>query len=391
MKAKEMVRLALGVYGECPHYVRDILRKLVPATETSLFAMFKSFLDESGITGLDRASVMAGFMGNEQECDRVAEKWGKIVKPLGEFHACEFFPRLQNGNMASIYKHLSVAEAEKVAIDLIDLLEQSKLEPIGMAIDAEAFRSLHEDERRWMTAAVPYDRTWPMQGVPNNPHFAPFQYCLTYANEYTPTDEKMYITCHGHQQFESTAIRTYRDFLRIKSDWNNRLGETIAFSNAKECPLLQAADLLAYVGGWNVTKPKIEDRVVLYALEKLGISKKYVRAMDTKSIDFHLRNCPFRSTFWKGMTEPDFFEEIRSQGINVLACKDGGGMYRTDYLKRERVRVIDELDCHFLGGTNRNEALEDSTTNTRLSDAKSTNNPQDPQGNLKDQSGSELK
>jgi len=352
--------------------------------------MFKCFLDESGITNLDRASVMAGFMGNEQECDEVASSWTELVKPLGEFHACEFFPRLANGEMGTIYRHLAVSEAERVAVELIDLLSQSRLEPIGMAVDAETFRSLHEDERRWLTAAVPYDRSWSSQGVPNNSHFAPFQYCLTYANEFTPANEKMYITCHGNQQFESSALRTYRDFLALGGMRGDlRLGETISFSSAKECPLLQGADLLAYVIGWNVTKSKIRDKVALHALQQLAFPRKYVRAMDTNSLDLHLQKCPFRSTFWKGMTEPDFFEEIRSQGINVLACKDSEGMYRTEYLKREKVRVVDEFDLHLSGATNLKEIRDDSTINIRLSEEKSVTNPQEPQGNLKDQLESE--
>ena len=77
--------------------VRDILRKLTPATDTSLFAMFKAYFDEGGITKSDRAAAFAGFMGDETRCDETAMKWAEIVQPIGEFHATEFFGRGASG------------------------------------------------------------------------------------------------------------------------------------------------------------------------------------------------------------------------------------------------------------------------------------------------------
>jgi hypothetical protein len=305
--------------------------------------MLKGFFDESGIANKDRSCVVAGFAGRSDECDRVEVEWRMLVKPLGNFHACEFFPRTAEGKMTGIYKDLNVSEAEDHVAKLIDLLSGSKLEPIGMAIHTEAFKSLHEDERRWLTAPVSYDHTWPMQGVPNNPYFGPFQYCVTSANEYTPVGEKMHLTFDQQEQYESTGQRIYSDLVKLGGKWSARLSESIDFRSRFDAVLLQAADLLAYVVAQSTTKQKIRDEVAVYALEKLAYNKDYIRAMDTKSIDLHLCKCPFRSTFWKGMTEPDFFEQLRGQGMNVLACKGADDVYRTHHLRANKVRLISEI------------------------------------------------
>src|SRR5262249_45020197 len=142
---------------------------------------------------------------------------------------------------------------EGIVIDLIDLLASSKLEPIGLALDVEAFMSLHEDERRWLTSTVAHGKTWPMQGAPNKPYYPPFLYCVTSANDYTPEGEKIYLTFDRQDQYESKARMLYNDMFTMGGKWGGRLGSTVAFSDRYEAVLLQAADLLAFVTGWSVT------------------------------------------------------------------------------------------------------------------------------------------
>jgi hypothetical protein len=175
--------------------------------------------------------------------------------------------------------------------------------------------------------------------------------------------------------------------LKLGGKWSERLSESVAYSSRLEAPLLQAADLLAYVVAQSVTKRRVRDGIAVYALEKLAYNREYIRAMDTAAIDLHLCKCPFRSTFWEGMTEPDFFEQLREQGVGVMACKGTDGVYRTHHLKRHKVRVIVEIDAQPLGGLNRTEARDDSTKKTRLSAANSTDDPQASQDNSNRQLG----
>lgn len=322
--------------------------------------MFKGLFDESRISKKDEACVVAGFAGTGDECDRVAEEWKAVVKPLGEFHGLEFFSRNPDGSMTGIYKHLNVEEAESCAIRLIDLLKASKLTPIGMAIATQVFMSLSEDERRYMTSAVLPRKSWKNEGAPNRPYFAPFHYCITSANEYTPDGETMYLTFDRQEQYEGAAKKIYNDLLQLGGKWSARLGRTIAFSDRHEAVLLQAADMLAYVLGENAIKGMVTDRTAKYASEHLVWEKDYVVAMSVRAIDAHLQKWPFRSTFWQGLTEPDFLEELRSQGVNVLACKAENGMYKTHHLRKERVKIVGELTSQ-PGSLNRTDTRDDST------------------------------
>ena len=349
--------------------------------------MFKSFMDESSTHLKDRACVVAGFAGTEVQCDRIAEEWKVLVKPLVEFHALEFFPRNPDGSMTGIYKEIPVEDAERHVFALVDLLSGSSLESIGMALDTDAFKTLSEDERRWMTSAVLYGKSWPSQGAPNTPYLVPFHYCVSSANEYTPPGEKMYMTFDRNESLEGAAKRTYNDLLGLGGKWSDRLAETIVFSSRHEAVLLQASDLLSYVMAWNVTYPDISDTVAKYAFDRLAKQKAFVRAMDIQGIDFHLRKCPFRRTFWEGFTEPDLIEFARAKGLNVLASKAEDGRYLTHHIKRNKVTVMFEIKGQPLGGLNRIDRREDSINHKDASAETSLDDSQASQTTSSRQSG----
>jgi hypothetical protein len=332
--------------------------------------MFKSFFDETGKTVSDKVSVVAGFAGNETECDRVTAEWSKIVAPIKEFHALEFFPRNSDGTMTGIYKGIPVADAEAVVRKLIELLAGSKLEPIGMALHAEAFGQLTDDERRYLTAAVLYGKDWSQQGAPNKPHIACLHYCITQANRYTPEGEQMQITFDQQNVPEATTTTKIYNQLKAAGDkWGDRLADSLLHSSRHEAVLLQAADLLTYVIAWSLKDAGIRDEIGNLAVTKLAVEREYIRAMDTKSLDDHLKSCPFRSTFWQDLSEPDYFEQIRAQGVEVLVYRNPDRIYLTRHIRRDKVRVVDELDPQPLprGGLNLPTAREDSTKNIRES------------------------
>ena len=201
-------------------------------------------------------------------------------------------------------------------------------------------------------------------GSEQTPWFAPFHYCVTQANQYTPADEKIFLTFDRQDTFAGNAVKIYGELKNLGGRWGERLGEEIVFSTKESAVLLQAADLLAYLVNWAATKQNIKNEIALNALNKLVYGRDYIRAMDTASIDVHLRGCPFGSTFWQGMSDPDLFEHLRSQKQNVLAIKGADGIYLTHHLKRERVRIIHGLAAERATASdnlNRTEARDDST------------------------------
>jgi len=306
--------------------------------------MFKAFMDEGG-TDSGRGVVVAGYAGSESECDRVATRWAEIVGPICEFHGLDFFRRNPDGTMKGVYKLQSVSFVESVVTDLIDLLSSSNLEPIGLALDAEAFKDLSEDERRWLTSTVVPGKTWPMQGAPNNPYFACFLYCLNQSNDYTSQGKKIYITFDRHEDYESKGRMLYNDLIAKGDKWGDRLGETLLYSSRYEAVLLQAADLLAYITRVSVTKENIRSKIARYALEKLAYGRDYMRVLDQKGLDSFLKKCPFRRTFWngEGYEIGDFLEQLRAQGIKVVAVKGDNDVYLSHHIKRHRVKPLYEL------------------------------------------------
>ena len=321
--------------------------------------MFKGFMDESGIDLADKACAVAGFVGSEEICDRTAEKWNEALKPIGLFHAEDFFRR-PRGKMTGVYEGIHPDDADSCAYALIDILKVSGLEPLGMAIHSETFRSLSQNERRWMTSAVLYGRDWPMQGSPNNPYFACFHYCVAHANQFTPEGENIYLTFDRQDTYVGNAQKIYDELKKIGGKFGGRLSETLAFSSKKEAVLLQAADLLAYSIGQRLNERRL-NQIVEHALNSLAYEKEYIRAMDCTAIDFHLRKCPFRTTFWQGLTDPDIIEQAAGQGLEVLTYKADERLYLTHHLKAERVKVIGTVSPQPLEGRKRTEEREDST------------------------------
>ncbi len=127
--------------------------------------------------------------------------------------------------------------------------------------------------------------------------------------------------------------------------------------------------------GQAIKEEKRRNRLTNIALEQLAYDRDYIRVMDVRILDTHLRKCPFRKTFWQGcQSDPDFFEQLRIQGANVLAIKNPEGLYLTHHLRREKVRVVQELEAlplSGLGTRNLTDGREDSTTYNRVSDENS--------------------
>ena len=243
------------------------------------------------------------------------------------------------------------------ALRLVEMLGSSGLEPIGMSINANIFRSLSDNEKRYMTSAELYGKTWQQQ--PRHPYFACFHYCVTQANQFTPNGEKIYLTFDRQDNYVERATTTFNQLKDLGEKWGERLGDTILFSSKREAVLLQAADLLAYSVGRLLNTGK-QNVVVQSVLDKLAFGRDYIRAMDVKSIDEHLKTCPFRETFWKDMTEPDLIELITAQGFETLTYKTAEG-YLTHHLRPEKVKEIAKLKPQPIGGLNLIDRREDST------------------------------
>lgn len=306
--------------------------------------MFEAFLDESGMEK-NISVVIAGIVGRNHECDLAAERWSDALQNAGvnkPFHSIEFWNRTGN-RMHGPYKHLSISDGDLLATLFTEIVTSLSLRPIGIAVDARAFRGLSEDERRWLTTNTRSGKDWNSQGSPSNPYFFAFQACTQIAANEVPLGEKVYFTFDRQDRFADRARKLYNETMALKNEFTERMGAGIVFTDKVEAVLLQAADFVAYLSRWYAEDAKSMPVVASECFKQMAEpqdSKIYL--VTPENLDELLRRCPFRKTFWEGLTKPDFVEQIRMSGYNVLAYRFGD-VYLSHHIRPSNLRAIGRL------------------------------------------------
>jgi len=310
--------------------------------------MLKGYMDESGITG-ERVCVVGGFVGSESACDDAADKWQDALDEfqVPVFHSLEFWERTA-GEMKGVYGHLHKSEARDFLLRLIGSVEP--LTPVAIAVGVDQYQALTEDERRWLTTNAAVTSNWPAEGMPSAPYFLCFQQCVISSTKLVPEGEKIFYTFDRQEAYRQKAGELYNQILNLPLERISRLGETVAFSSKQEAVLLQAADLLAFVLRWfaESSMAEVDDELARRFLRRFVIEQDCVIAGRVDFIDKLLRSCPFRSSFWQGMTEPDLIEDLRSQNLKILPSRGADGMYRSHFVPRNKVRIIQPVKFELL-------------------------------------------
>ena len=212
-------------------------------------------MDESGIHDDARVCVVAGYVGPIEEWAGFRQDWNgtldkyKVKRECG-FHARLFFRRHLSGKpQHEHYRHLSAEDAENFLGALVGAITGSNLRLIGSAVDVPLFRSLTEDERRYLTGGLHNGRKWTRQGAPTKPYYLPFSHGVIRAGSRTPKSQKVRIVMSRQAQYEMNALELYDLMLahrkpRLKV--GNRLARKMQFSGPVEVVELQAADLICW-------------------------------------------------------------------------------------------------------------------------------------------------
>ena len=327
-------------------YFADILAPLLGAGESSLFAMFKAFLDESGMEE-NVSIVIGGIVGKKEECDWAAARWSDTLKNAGitePFHSIEFWNRT-DGKMHKPYEHISISDADLLAELLTEIITAQSLHPIAIALGVKMFMHLSEDERRWLTSNKRFGKDWDSQGSPRNVYFFVFQVCTQIAAELTPADDKVYFIFDRQDSFADRARYLYNETLKISNETTKKMADELVFSSKASAILLQSADFIAYLSRWYAESPQtmsaIAEKCFRRMAEPQNSKISLIRARD---LDTVLQRCPFRQTFWPepGFARPDFVEQMRMNGYNVLAYKMGSE-YLSHHIRANKVRTIGKL------------------------------------------------
>lgn len=306
--------------------------------------MFKAFLDESGMEG-NVATVIGGVVGRTEECDLAASCWNDAlsVASIKEFHSIEFWNRT-NGRMHGQYAHLSIADADLLARRLMEIVCTLPMRPIAVVLSVKAFMSLTEDERRWLTTNKRLGKEWSAQGSPSNPYFFVFQAVTQVAALATSADDKVYFVFDRQDDFVDRARKLYNESLALDNEMTRKMADEIVFSPKSSAVLLQGADFIAYLARWYAEDRESMTPIAYECFHRMGEPEdSKVFLITPESMDVVLQRCPFRQTFWPELkSRPDFIEQMRMNGYNVLAYK-AGDIYLSHHLRAEKVRVIGKL------------------------------------------------
>jgi hypothetical protein len=193
--------------------------------------MIECYLDESGVHEEAPICVIAGFFGGQGQWRKFSAQWRRIMNsagiPLEEFHAKDFVK--SKSRQSTLDALAQVVNASP------------KIHPVSVGVAVRDFKSLPQEQRRFLTGARIDKGQFISTGSPNKPYFLPFILCVERVAGYASMGGKVHFFCGLDRQFADYATDLFNS---VKADV--RLGD-IQFPLAKETPQLQAADLLVHL------------------------------------------------------------------------------------------------------------------------------------------------
>ena len=216
--------------------------------------MLSAYFDESGITHTSEVTVIAGFLGGPVALNRIGKAWNKVLNRYGvkvPFHAIEFYapPEKIKLSTTNPYRGWSTTKRRNFINDLLRVLRTYNAPLIVNLVDAVAFRSRSEDERKWMTGGIPNvmnPQKWRL-GSANSPYHFALRVVVECCAARTGNEDKVHIVMSEQNQYEGYALELYKAILATKSlDFIDRLDESMTFGSHNRFPQLQAADLACY-------------------------------------------------------------------------------------------------------------------------------------------------
>ncbi|MFZ1976282.1 MAG: DUF3800 domain-containing protein [Candidatus Acidiferrales bacterium] len=209
--------------------------------------MVKSFWDESGIHG-DDVVVLAGFSGGSNQWRSFDRKWRQILDREGvqEFHAREFWAHAK-GERVGVYRGWTDERASGFLDDLVDVVRNVDVYPIGCLVVIDAWNNLSMDEQRYLTGArwIRKSQTIQESGVPTEPYFHCFQCCVFDAAKYCNPGIRMNAVFDRNEHLYGYSRTLWNLLKETRTLFNRSLGE-ISFADSHDAPGVQLADLFAY-------------------------------------------------------------------------------------------------------------------------------------------------
>lgn len=214
-----------------------------------------AYADESGVQKEPPFCVVAGYIASSRAWDAFKKAWIAVLTEyqVNEFHAKEFFGRNPGHGQ---YAHFSQAKAGEFLGEIINIINQNRIYPVGGVIDVPAFKRFTLGERRFFTGALPKGNRLFGSGSPNQPYYIPFRWFIQMALAKTPIGAKVHFVFDQQGKRAGLSLQIFSDMkdLGYLND-NGRLAD-LSFVNSQEKAEIQAADMISHISYSYITARK---------------------------------------------------------------------------------------------------------------------------------------
>ncbi len=225
-----------------------------------------AFGDESGDQNTPYCAV-TGFVASPRQWHLLKGKWHKTLVRyhVPVFHAEEFFQRSNWESASSPYGGWTPEHADAFIDDLLYVVRERVITPVGGLVNVADFNDMHSDMRRvitggsvvWNWSFTPGSNDDPLvtarfrtTGAPRYPYFAALGLFIDEALSKTPQGTKVHFVLDQQDVYEGYARVAYAERKKRRSpNWEKMGG--LRYEDKTDFEELQVADLYAYVmNGW---------------------------------------------------------------------------------------------------------------------------------------------
>ncbi|HVG10429.1 MAG TPA: hypothetical protein VNM67_22175 [Thermoanaerobaculia bacterium] len=185
-----------------------------------------------------------------------------------DFHAKDFFAAKKPP-----YSLLTKEQRSKFIQTVTEAANAPRINPLGAAVQVEAFNALSYGERRFLTGGIRAGHRFWTSGSPSRPWFLAFQFCIRQAAKLTKPGKTVNFIFDQQKEFASLALAQFAEMkqMMLGPSERKKLGGCY-FKPRGEFPALYLVDLLAHCGkAYAEGEGKESERI--YALERLLIDK----------------------------------------------------------------------------------------------------------------------
>src|ERR1035438_7875259 len=204
-------------------------------TDGSSFMVFESYMDEAGIDARAPFCSVAGYIAPKDEWERFESDWRFVLNDYMRdvpevqryFHALEFY-----GNYPK-YRRWKPSKRRSYIDALFRVINDRKVALFLSSVDRNAFFSLTEDERRYLTGGLHNGMKWKTHGAPTKPYFLPFQFCIVQGANIVREGDKIFPIMSHQELYKMKALELYKQMLDSKPQMRcrNKLADDIVFSD----------------------------------------------------------------------------------------------------------------------------------------------------------------